>query len=223
MSGLRTGKSVVREPAATSRRIFVGDVQGCADALDRLLAACQFDPKSDQLCLAGDLVRKGPDSKGVVDRAIELDAKIVLGNHDLRWLQDRVDRPDARTRWLAAQPILRIWPDLAMVHAGMHPSWELDSLTELEDAEVAFAVTVRTCDQTGRQPDVDWPPPGPPFAPWDVFWSGPRVVCGHWARRGVQQTPSVVALDSGCCYGRSLTAWIAEEDRFVSVQSRGLL
>ena len=44
-----------------------------------------------------------------------------------------------------------------------------------------------------------------------------RVVFGHWARRGLVRTDRVVGLDTGCVYGRELTAWIAEEDRIVQV------
>jgi bis(5'-nucleosyl)-tetraphosphatase (symmetrical) len=77
---------------------------------------------------------------------------------------------------------------------------------------------VRYCDASGRQPDDDWPPPGPPFRPWDDFYAGRRrVVFGHWARRGLVVRPQCVGLDSGCCYGGQLSAWIAEEDRVVQV------
>ena len=60
-----------------------------------------------------------------------------------------------------------------------------------------------------------------PFRPWDDFWAGPRtVVFGHWARRGLVQTEFARGLDTGCVWGGSLTAWIAEEDRIVSVPAR---
>ena len=62
-------------------------------------------------------------------------------------------------------------------------------------------------------------PPGPPYRPWDDFYTGrKRVVFGHWARRGLVVRRQCVGLDTGCVYGGTLSAWIAEEDRIVQVE-----
>ena len=45
------------------------------------------------------------------------------------------------------------------------------------------------------------------------------VVFGHWARMGLVERPRVRGLDTGCVWGQKLTAWIAEEDRIVQVDS----
>jgi bis(5'-nucleosyl)-tetraphosphatase (symmetrical) len=200
------------------RRIFVGDIQGCREPLERLLAAVAFVRGVDRLLPVGDLVAKGPDSAGVLALCMQLGAEPVLGNHDLHWLQKgRV--ADAQQRaWLAALPIVRVFDDVVMVHAGLHPAWDAAKLAHLDADEVNFAVNVRYIDASGRQPDDDWPPPGPPFRPWDDFYRGSRrVVFGHWARRGLVVRPQCVGLDTGCCYGGKLSAWIAEQDRIVQV------
>ncbi|MEM7205805.1 MAG: metallophosphoesterase [Planctomycetota bacterium] len=202
-----------------ARRIFVGDIQGCLDPLRALLDACDFAPGVDRLLPVGDLVAKGPDSLGVLDLLRSLNAEPVLGNHDLAWLRDgRIG--DAQLReWLTAQPIVRVLDDVIAVHAGLHPHWDEAKLSRLQGADIDFAVTVRYCDAEGGQPAQDWPPPpDPPFRPWDDFYRGEkRVVFGHWARRGLVRTERVIGLDSGCVYGRELSAWIAEEDRIVAV------
>ena len=113
------------------RRIFVGDIQGCREPLERLLAACSFARGRDRLLPVGDLVNKGPDSEGVLDLLVELDAEPVLGNHDLSWLaKGRV--PERHVDWLRAQPIVRRFDDLIAVHAGLHPRWDDAKLDALD-------------------------------------------------------------------------------------------
>ena len=199
------------------RRIFVGDIQGCREPLERLLAAVAYVRGRDRLLPVGDLVNKGPDSPGTLALLIELAAEPVLGNHDLHWLEKEKGTEPQRA-WLRSQPFVRTFDDVIMVHAGLHPAWDEAKLQRLDAAEQHYAVNVRYCDAGGRQPPDDWPPPGPPFRPWDDFYRGrKRVVFGHWARRGLVVRPQCVGLDTGCVYGGQLSAWIAEEDRIVQV------
>lgn len=198
------------------RRIFVGDIQGCREQLEQLLAKVGF-ASGDRLIPVGDLVNKGPDSDGVLDLAMQLGAEPVLGNHDLSWLA-KGRCAERHETWLRSQPIVRVFDDLIAVHAGLHPAWNEEKLTSLTAEEVNFAVNVRYCDASGTRPASDWPPPEPPFLPWDEFYMGDkRVVFGHWARRRLVQRPNCIGLDTGCVYGGELTAWIAEEDRIVQV------
>lgn len=123
----------------------VGDVQGCASALDALLAKLRLR-STDHVWLVGDLVNRGPDSLGVLRRVIDLgdDATCVLGNHDLHLLaaaagarvpsatdtfQDVLDAPDADALldWLRRRPLLHCDRErrLALVHAGIPPIWRI--------------------------------------------------------------------------------------------------
>ena len=200
------------------RRIFIGDIQGCLEPLDRLLTAVEFEPGNDLLYPVGDLVNKGPDSLGVLSRLRELEALPVLGNHDLHWLRRGKIKDSGLAEWLASQPIVRVLDDLILVHAGLHPLWSEADLETLDAEQTDFAVTVRYCTGKGERPEADWPAPKPPFVPWDEHYRGSkRVVFGHWARRGLSRTDQVIGLDSGCVYGGKLSAWIAEEDRIVQV------
>ena len=47
---------------------FIGDVQGCDEALSRLLAETGASPSRDRLVLLGDLVNRGPGSRAVLQR-----------------------------------------------------------------------------------------------------------------------------------------------------------
>ncbi|KAF9336750.1 hypothetical protein BG006_007527 [Podila minutissima] len=76
----------LRPPA--NRTIVVGDIHGSIDGFNGFLVKTGYDRRRDSLILAGDLVAKGPRSLKVIDRAIELGARCVRGNHDdkvIRW------------------------------------------------------------------------------------------------------------------------------------------
>jgi serine/threonine protein phosphatase 1 len=69
----------------TPRTIAIGDIHGCLPALDAILAAVQPRP-TDALVLLGDYVDRGPQSRGTIERLLDLRQKCRLiplrGNHD---------------------------------------------------------------------------------------------------------------------------------------------
>ena len=160
-----------------------------------MLAAVSFVPGRDRLLPAGDLVNKGPDSEGVLDLLMAVAAEPVLGNHDLHYLQKGKLAAGPRRTWLEQQPYVRMFDDLILVHAGLHPHWDESQLQRLGHDDRHYIVNVRYCDEAGNQPPADWPPPGPPYRPWDDFYRGSkRVVFGHWARRGLVVRPQCVEI-----------------------------
>lgn len=125
---------------------LIGDVQGCDEALGRLLAEIGFSPSRDELVLLGDLVNRGPQSLAVLRRmvALEASAHCLLGNHDLHLLAvaQGIRAPSRRDTlgdllasadcsamldWLRRQPLARAvrhgGQDLLLVHAGVLPQW----------------------------------------------------------------------------------------------------
>jgi bis(5'-nucleosyl)-tetraphosphatase (symmetrical) len=121
---------------------LVGDVQGCLEPLQRLMAEVQFSPSRDRLVLLGDLVNRGPDSLGVLRLVRRLDnaADALLGNHDLHLLAvahgarklkkgdtfgDVLDAPDhaAWIDWLRHRPLALVCQGWLCVHAGVAPQW----------------------------------------------------------------------------------------------------
>ena len=126
----------------------IGDLQGCHDALQRLLDKLRFDPARDRLWFCGDLVNRGGQSLETLRlvHSLAAQSEVVLGNHDLSLLaiaqrseadQAKVN-PDLRRvlfapdrdvliDWLRHREFLHVDRALgfAMVHAGLAPKWTL--------------------------------------------------------------------------------------------------
>ncbi|MFO0651396.1 MAG: metallophosphoesterase [Polyangiales bacterium] len=212
------------------RTLIVGDVHGCAQELDDLVREVNFDPSNDKLYLVGDLVARGPDSRGVVERVDAYKGTFVRGNHDekvLMWwrlapgpraaddavrLSDRhravveaLGEDHSTTRRRAPRAPL---PEhaLTIVHAGVDPRKAPDEASE------EVLLTVRSIDDDGEPTKKLLP------RPWARAWRGPRqLVFGHDARRNLQLEPYATGLDTGCCYGRELTAILLREGEALPV------
>ncbi|GAA3412077.1 metallophosphoesterase family protein [Paenibacillus hodogayensis] len=83
------------------RTVMISDIHGCIKQFNQLLLLIEYNPIDDQLILLGDYVDRGPDSKAVVDRVIELvrnnKAIALRGNHDQR-LYDLVNSHSKEVR-----------------------------------------------------------------------------------------------------------------------------
>lgn len=132
----------------------IGDVQGCDEALERLLAQIDFSPSRDTVYLLGDLVNRGPASVQVLRRCMAADGALLslLGNHDLHLLAvaHGARKPSARDTlapvlqapdrmvlldWLRQQPLVRQvehhGQTMLLVHAGVLPQWDIEQALAL--------------------------------------------------------------------------------------------
>lgn len=137
---------------------LIGDIQGCYDALQRLLEKLNFDPSEDHLWFCGDLVNRGGQSLEVLRLLAGLGDRVTvtLGNHDLYLLADDSRFPHGNSRnhefravlkaadrealmkWLRHQPMAFKSAEhkLLMVHAGVAPQWtETDTLAYAAEVE----------------------------------------------------------------------------------------
>jgi bis(5'-nucleosyl)-tetraphosphatase (symmetrical) len=137
----------------------IGDVQGCFDELQQLLAQVNFRKQSDRLWFVGDLVNRGPMSAEVLRyvRTLGDRAVVVLGNHDLHLVTqhegferprkddtfgDVLSAPDAKelVDWLRTRPMMHAEGEYAMVHAGLLPQWSVEKALSLaREVEAALA------------------------------------------------------------------------------------
>jgi bis(5'-nucleosyl)-tetraphosphatase (symmetrical) len=127
----------------------IGDIQGCFDSLQALLAQLRLQ-SDDRLWLCGDLVNRGPKSVDVLRWAMQQGDSLVsvLGNHDLHLLAASLGARKAKARdtfqdvlqaddcdvllgWLQERPFLHRDGDYLLVHAGLHPTWSVALASEL--------------------------------------------------------------------------------------------
>lgn len=91
--GLRQEAAPRQPRAPDGQRLYaIGDIHGRLDLLDRLLGLIEADDAGrgsaeTQLIFLGDLVDRGPHSKGVVERVMQLAAssgnvRCIAGNHE---------------------------------------------------------------------------------------------------------------------------------------------
>lgn len=212
-----------------SRTIAIGDVHGCAEELAELLEALNPSPK-DRLIQLGDLVNRGPDSRGAVELAREYGIEGIMGNHEMRILSAlNEQRPellkdyDLETikqlhgedwRYLERQKnyIHDTHSDTVFVHGGFLPGkpWHKQP--------ASVTTTIQVIDKNGKPSKRSDAPEAPA---WADHWDGPPfVVYGHTPRPNVYQRTASIGIDTGCVYGGHLTAYIVEEQSFVQVRAR---
>ena len=200
------------------RTLYIGDVHGCADELEKIIDAFGFVKGSDTLYQTGDIINKGPDMMRAIRIVEELGILTVRGNHEehlirmmnspqSEWTIKQQNRFKALTldEWTYIYNIVKNWPlwretpHGILVHAGLEPG-----KTKLEEMDKKVLLSIRLWNDR----------------PWfeQVKWDR-TVIFGHWAKMGFVNVNGFIGLDSGCCYGKKLTAWCPEEDRFYEVKA----
>lgn len=74
-----------REGVRLQRILTISDIHGEWEKLEQLLASVAYNPEQDQLVLAGDYIDRGPHSKQVLDKVMQLyeqGAIVLKGNHE---------------------------------------------------------------------------------------------------------------------------------------------
>ncbi|MBL9200116.1 MAG: metallophosphoesterase [Opitutaceae bacterium] len=211
------------------RTIAVGDIHGCADEFEALLAKLALT-RHDRVILLGDLVNRGPDSARVIALARRHAHRALLGNHELRLLNFRktgdpshLKRSDHETlkqlddkdwAYLAAMPLTHHVPELStvLVHGGFLPrrAWRH------QPARVVTRIQVVGPD---GEPHKRSEFPDAPH--WSDLWQGPPfVVYGHTPRREPALSRWSLGIDTACVQGGALTACVLPGRELVQVQAR---
>ncbi len=201
------------------RLFVVGDIHGCADELDSLLTSLQL-AADDVICFLGDYIDRGPDSRGVVDRLIELDAGparcvFLKGNHE-DMLLDFLGLPGHH-----GAAFLANGGAVTLRSYGLAPRPSADLRHQLPPAHMRFFEQLGVSETLGRCLCVHAGlRPGVPLdeqKTQDIFWIreeffasdhdfGATVVYGHTPRRAIDWAPPLrIGLDTGLVYGGHLS------------------
>ena len=183
------------DPAEWDGIYIVGDPHGCREAVDRLCDRLSLTD-ADLLIFVGDLVRKGPDTKGVVELVRSAPNMLtVRGNNEEKLLRGEKSietLTETDLAWLADRPAVISLPETLITHAGIDPR------KPRADHTVDDLQNVRS-----MVPDASYQPPF-----WFDRYDGPdRVFFGHTVLSEPIVREHAVGLDTGCVYGNQLTAY----------------
>ena len=240
-----TEKRALPRVPAGERYYVVGDIHGRRDLFDALIAAIEEDdraakPATTTMILLGDLVDRGPDSAGVIERAREWqgqrNVRILAGNHEEMFLQSFDDLEVLRHflkhggretilsfgisrkefNALAIEELQDQLPDLV-------PQETREFLETFEDMVVigdyvcvhAGINPARPLDQQKRS-DLRW------IRERFLRHTGPLdkvVVHGHTIFDDIEDCGNRIGIDTGAFRTGVLTALVLEEDRKRTIQS----
>jgi serine/threonine protein phosphatase 1 len=217
------------------RRIYaIGDIHGRLDLLDALLGMIEADDRArgataaSELIFLGDLIDRGPESCGVVERAMALGAtrpvRYLMGNHEEVFLRALDGDPKA-LRFL-----IRIGGRETLLSYGISESdyrgLDYDELLALAQSKVpaahraflgAFEKWIEVGDylfvHAGLRPGVAVEDQSTSDLCWirEDFLShrdsfGKMVVHGHSISQDIDERPNRIGIDTGAFASGRLTA-----------------
>ena len=231
---------------ADKRLYAVGDVHGRLDLVDDLLSQIEDDIRDRPVGTAavvflGDLIDRGPDSAGVIERLRGLSgfpakALFLQGNHEEMLLRTLVGEPGVAYDWLefggdvcvesygVAPAALRAMDEerIATVLRDAMPPAHLAFLEAMGDT---FGFGDFLLVHAGIRPGV----PIDLQQPHDLRWirrpfltdehdHGVMVIHGHTISDGVDRRPNRIGIDTGAYQTGVLTAVVVEgeELRFLA-------
>lgn len=198
------------------RLLAIGDIHGCATALQVLLSAVNLRP-GDTLIGLGDYINKGPETKATLDQLIQLfDQNILiplLGNHELKLLSaGQQGQPHNGIEVLVDRHTLSSYGEggnpgtLASIPKAHWQFVQHHCLPWVETEDHIFVHATLDADKplTG-QPDTalffDKLKAQKPHI------SGKTIICGHTPQRNGNplNVHHAICLDTAACEGQWLT------------------
>jgi len=197
------------------RLIAIGDIHGCSAALEQVLDTIAPGP-GDTIVTLGDYVNRGPNSRRVIERLLDLSDQCtlipLLGNHDETFL-------DVLQGGLPLDGLLEMHGETTLDSYGYK-----GSLSVVPPEHVVFLANCQMLYETERHffAHANYAPNKPldEQSRLDLLWLSLRdsEPCEHFSKKRaiLGHTPQsngvpldrghFVCIDTGCVYGGVLTA-----------------
>ncbi|MBU0664825.1 MAG: metallophosphoesterase [Proteobacteria bacterium] len=205
-----------------NEKIFaIGDIHGCADKFENLLARLPFDASRDTLVVLGDYLDRGPGTREVLDQLCQLRATgtrliTLMGNHEYLFLEYHRRNDQALLpylRRLGLENTLESYGGASLAELGdlsFMPEEHRDLLESLvpywETEEYIFVHAGLRFDRSLAEQDIsDLCEVREPFLS-DERSFGKRIIFGHTPFATPLVTPNKIGIDTGAAYGNLLTA-----------------
>lgn len=215
--------------------IAIGDVHGCAQSLDALIE--KLEPTADDhLVFVGDYVDRGPDSKGVIERLLDLEERFTCtflkGNHESLMLdyldhgefelwrmngglptlesyrasKGKIEIPESHVDFIRSTAMYLDTEEFFFVHAGLRPDFSVADNVKRSDDRIFLW-------ERGH------------LQARKLAWEKP-VICGHTPHSEPINKEKLIMIDTGCVYHQhpmlgKLTAVRLPERAFVWVKYCG--
>ena len=188
----------------------IGDVHGCLPALRELYARVRdwFGEEGGKLILLGDLVDRGPDSKGVLDWIIDFDEPhieliVLKGNHEELMIESLDGIEGSKRVWLrhGGEETIKSFGSLGKIVP--YAKWITENCKTHHQEDGLYFV------HAGIEPDVPLEQQGDYARLWirdrflnwrKAFDQNVVVVHGHTPVYKVEVKDNRINLDTGCCF-----------------------
>jgi serine/threonine protein phosphatase 1 len=195
----------------TPRTFVIGDIHGCAATLRRLVEEMLRPAPADRIYLLGDLIDRGPDSKGVLDFIFELRKRgqlveSIRGNHEEMFILSSAD-----------QYYMELW----FANGGLETlaSFRADGPGDIprlyRDFLGSLPLYILLDDFVLVHAGLNFDPPDPFYDTDAMLWTrspfvdrmrigGRRLICGHTPVSRTMLEASLesdkIMLDNGCVF-----------------------
>lgn len=188
----------------TDRVIAIGDIHGHSSILKVVLDSINPQPE-DTFVFLGDLVNRGPNSKGVIEQVLELkkicNVNVILGNHEEMIL----------AAFAGGKSEVNFWKKFGGIQTLA--SYRAEEVRGIDRNHLLFIAEFRDYLETedyifvhaGCDPDLPLHQNSQDILRWNKLskkikphMSGKIVVCGHTAQKKILNLGHLICIDTGC-------------------------
>lgn len=220
------------------RTLVISDIHGELELFEELLQKAEYDDTRDQLILLGDYVDRGPDSREVLNRVVELKnrgAIVLSGNHDAMMVAAVDGEPGAKERWErnGAIPTLQSYdPKIESMTIPINEHF-MDHVAFLRELDYYHETEEYIFVHAGVQPGTSVEKTNPYTLIWiredfyQVYTGDKSIVFGHTPTFLLQGDDDhnvyfgdnrIIGIDGGAVYGGQLNCLELPSKKFYYVK-----